>query len=269
MAKPVLPDELWELIRPPIPPHPPQPKGGRPFLADRQVLTGILFVLTTGIPREDLPQEMGGGCGLTWRDRLRDRPAAGVWDRIHPVSLARLRGADRIDFGRSIGDAGHVRAGGGGEATGPGPVDRSRPGSQHAIITDGRGVPLVIETIPADTPGANLTVPSVDAVPPIAGRPGRPRNRPDRARGARGFDEGGQRQEVRDRGIDPELAKRRAPHGSGPGVSRRVVERTISWFHQFRRSRVRFEPRDDIHQGLCNLAEVLITDRFLVLYRLI
>ena len=165
-------------------------------------------------------------------------------------------------------DTGHVRAVGGGEQTGPSPVDRSRPGSKHAIVTDGQGVPLVIETIPANTPDANLTVPLIDAVPPIAGKPGRPRNRPDRAMGDRGFDDEGQRQELRDRGIDPELAKRRTPHGSGLGVYRWVVERTIRWFHQFRRLRVRFDPRHDIHQGLCNLAEVLITYRFLVLFGL-
>ena len=53
MAKPLLPDELWKLIEPLIPPHPPQPQGGRPFLDDRKVLTGIIFVLKTGIPWED------------------------------------------------------------------------------------------------------------------------------------------------------------------------------------------------------------------------
>ena len=74
---------------------------------------------------------------------------------------------------------------------------------------------------------------------------------------------------VEQRGIDPELAKRRTPHGSGLGVYRWVVERTISWFHQFRRLRLRFEPRDDIHPGLGNLAEILITCRFLVLFGLV
>ena len=134
------------------------------------------------------------------------------------------------------------------------------------IVTDGRGAPLVIDTVPANTPDANLAVPALDAVPPIAGQPGHPRSRPDRAMGDRGFDDEGQRQELRRRGIDPELAKRRTPHGSGLGVYRWVVERTISWFHQFRRLRVRYDRRDDIHQGLCDLAEVLITFRFLVLY---
>ena len=128
---------------------------------------------------------------------------------------------------------------------------------------------MVIDTIPANTPDANQAVPLVDAVPPIAGKPGHPRNRPDHAMGDRGFDDEEERQKLRDRGIDPELAKRRTPHGSGLGVYRWVVERTISWFHQFRRLRVRFEPRDDIHQGLCNLAEILITFRFLVLYGLV
>ena len=111
MAKPLLPDELWELIEPLLPPHPPQPKGGRPFLDDRKVLTGIIFVLKTGIPWEDLPQEMGCGCGMTCWNRLRDWQAAGVWDALHLLLLDRLRGAERIDFSpRVLVDSGSVRA---------------------------------------------------------------------------------------------------------------------------------------------------------------
>jgi transposase len=269
MAKPLLPDELWERIRPLIPPHPPQPKGGRPPRDDRKVLTGIIFLLKTGLPWEDLPQEMGCGCGMTGWNRLRDWQAAGIWDKIQRILWAHLRGADRLDFSRFIADTGHVRAVGGGEQTGPSPVDRSKPGSKHAVLTDGQGVPLVIETIPANTPDANQAVPLVDAVPPITGKPGRPRQRPDRAMGDRGFDDEEERDKLRARGIDPELAQRRTPHGSGLGVYRWVVERTISWSHQFRRLRVRYDRRDDIHQGLCDLAQVLITFRFLELYGLV
>src|SRR5947207_1430032 len=124
MAKPLLPDDLWSRIEPLLPPHPPHPKGGRPFLDDRKVLTGIIFILKTGLPWEDLPQEMGCGCGMTCWNRLRDWQAAGLWDQIHPVLLAHLRHADRIDFRRFIVDSSHVRAVGGGEATGPSPVAR-------------------------------------------------------------------------------------------------------------------------------------------------
>ena len=141
MAKPLLPDELWVLIQPLIPPHRPQPEGGRPFLDDRKVLTGIIFILKTGSPWEDLPQEMGCGCGMTCWNRLRDWQAAGVWDQIHQILLDHLRSADRIDFERFIVDTSHVRAVGGGEETGPSPVDRSKLGSKHAILTDGQGVP--------------------------------------------------------------------------------------------------------------------------------
>ena len=84
--------------------------------------------------------------------------------------------------------------------------------------------------------------------------------------GDRGFDDEEQRQELRDRGMDPELAKRRTPHGSDLGVYRWVVERTLSWFHQFRRLRVRYDRRGDIHQGLSDLAQILITFRFLERY---
>ena len=263
MAKPLLPDELWERIRPLIPPHPPQPKGGRPPLDDRKVLTGIIFILKTGLPWEDLPQEMGCGCGMTGWNRLRDWQAAGVWDRIPRILLAHLRGADKLDFSRFIADTGHVRAVGGGEQTGPSPVDRSKPGSKHAVLTEGQGVPLVIDTIPANTPDANQAVPLVDAVPPIAGKPGRPRKRPDRAMGDRGFDDEEERDKLRARGIDPELAKRRTPHGSGLGVYRWVVERTLSWLHSMGRLRRRLSRATEIHDALLRLTCGLICLTFL------
>ena len=64
MAKPILPDELWTIIEPLIPVHTPSPKGGRPRLDNRATLTGILFVLRTGLLWEYLPQELGCGSGM-------------------------------------------------------------------------------------------------------------------------------------------------------------------------------------------------------------
>ena len=81
MAKPLLPDELWVLIQPLIPPHPPQPEGGRPFLDDRKVLNGDhLHPQDRLCPGRSLPQEMGCGCGMTCWNCLRDWQAAGVLD---------------------------------------------------------------------------------------------------------------------------------------------------------------------------------------------
>ena len=110
MAKVVVSDELWEHIEPLLPPEPPKPKGGRPKIPDRQVLSGILFVLKTGIGWEDLPQEMGCGSGMTCWRRLRDWEQAGVWDRLHRLLLDRLRQADRIDWSRAVVDSASLRA---------------------------------------------------------------------------------------------------------------------------------------------------------------
>src|SRR5947208_6193697 len=126
MAKPLLPDQLWELIQPLIPPHPPQPKGGRPWLDPRKVLTGIIFVLKTGIPWEDLPQEMGCGSGMSCLNYLKAWQAAGVWVSLHQLLLQELEDADKIDWDRGAVDDTRVRALGGGEDTGPNSTDRGK-----------------------------------------------------------------------------------------------------------------------------------------------
>ncbi len=110
MAKPLLPDELWERIEPLLPKERPKPKGGRPRVADRAALTGILFVLKTGTPWEYLPQEMGCGCGMTCWRRLRDWHAAGVWKKIWQALLDELGEADLIDWSTSAIDSCSVRA---------------------------------------------------------------------------------------------------------------------------------------------------------------
>ena len=106
MAKPLVTDELWEIIQPLLPP--PRPRRfdhpGRKPVGDRPCLTGILFVLKTGLPWEDLPREMGCGCGMTCWRRLQEWQHAGVWIKLHAVLLARLRGADRIDWSRAAVD---------------------------------------------------------------------------------------------------------------------------------------------------------------------
>jgi transposase len=112
MAKPILDDDLWALIGPHLPP--PKPRRfrfpGRKPIGNRQALTGILFVLRTGIPWEMLPKELGCGSGMTCWRRLRDWTNAGVWPRIHRLLLSYLRQADKIDWSRGVIDSASVRA---------------------------------------------------------------------------------------------------------------------------------------------------------------
>ena len=114
MARQLVSDELWELVEPLIPKVERRYRfPGRKRIDDRMVLTGILFVLQTGIPWEYLPREMGCGSGVTCWRRLREWQDAGVWRRLHELLLARLHRADLIDWERAVVDSSHVRAVGG------------------------------------------------------------------------------------------------------------------------------------------------------------
>ena len=112
MSRELVSDELWELIEPILPPPKRRRRrypGRKPF-DRRRVLTGILFVLRSGIPWEMLPQEMGCGSGMTCWRYLRDWQRKGVWQRIHKLLLAKLREADSIDWSRAVVDSASVRA---------------------------------------------------------------------------------------------------------------------------------------------------------------
>ena len=110
MSKPLVSDALWAVVAPLLPPEPPKPKGGRPRVPDRAALTGILFVLQSGLPWELLPQELGCGSGITCWRRLRDWQAAGVWAKLHQVLLDRLGETGQIDWSRVSVDAQGVPA---------------------------------------------------------------------------------------------------------------------------------------------------------------
>lgn len=96
-------------------------------------------------------------------------------------------------------------------------------------------------------------IPLVDAIPAIRGKPGRPLSRPKEVLGGRGYDSHLYRQTLSARGIASALAKRNTEHGSGLGVCRYVVEQTLALLHQFRRLRVRYDKRDDVHESFMQL----------------
>ena len=128
MGKLLVPDELWALVEPILPKHTPSPKGGQPRTSDRVCLTGILFVLKTGLPWEDFPQEMGC-CGMTLWNRLDEWRKAGVWEKLHRLLLDKLRGEDAIDFCRVVVDSASVRAVHGGKKPAPAPWTAARTGA--------------------------------------------------------------------------------------------------------------------------------------------
>jgi transposase len=124
MGRELVSNDLWTVIEPLLPPEPPKPQGGRPWVSDRQALVGILFVLLTGCPWEAIPRELGCGSPMTCWRRLRDWQRAGVWAQLHRVLLERLDGSRRLDWSRASVDSASVPAPGGRsdgpESDGPG-----------------------------------------------------------------------------------------------------------------------------------------------------
>jgi transposase len=110
MAFSLVPEELWTEVEPLLPPEPPKPKGGRPRVPDRACLTGIVFVLHSGMSWNMVPLELGCGSGVTCWRRLRDWTAAGVWPAVHQRLLDTLNRLGEIDWSRAVIDSGSVRA---------------------------------------------------------------------------------------------------------------------------------------------------------------
>lgn len=131
------------------------------------------------------------------------------------------------------------------------------------MITDGQGIPLAAQLTGANAHDITQLKPLVQAIPALQGQRGRPRRRPERVQGDRGYDSQPHRAWLRALGIQPLLAKRNVPHGSGLGVYRWVVERTLAWLHQFKRLRIRYERRPELHQAFLSLGCALICWRSL------
>ncbi|MDG4790217.1 IS5 family transposase [Micromonospora sp. WMMD1102] len=261
----MVPDGLWQRIEPLLPKRERNPRHpGRKRIPDRQVLCGILFVLHTGIQWEFLPQQLGFGSGMTCWRRLEEWNRAGVWQRLHELLLAELQAAGKLDWSRAVIDSSHVRAARRGFKSGPSPVDRARPGSKHHVLTEGAGIPLAVSLTGGNRHDVTELLPLIDKIPPVRSRRGRPRRRPDQLFGDRAYDHDKYRRAVRAKGIRPRIARRGQPQGSGLGVVRWVIERTIAWYHGMKRLRIRWERRDDIHEAFLALATCIITYRHVV-----
>jgi transposase len=203
MSNPILSDDLWHRLKPFIP----KPNGkrhvqfaGRKPCEPRRILTGILFVLHTGIPWRWLPATGDFPCGQTCLRHLRQWHRAGIWQRIFETLLAELQATHRIDWYRALVDSSSVRAPCGGAKTGPNPTDRRKSGSKHHVLTDGNGIPLALTLTGANRHDVTQLLPLVDSIPHVRGKPGAPRFRPKHVQGDRAYDSEPHRRELKKRG---------------------------------------------------------------------
>ncbi len=148
----IVSDELWELIEPVLPRKERSRPGGRRRHPDRQTLSGILFVLHTGIAWRQLPLELGFGSGVTCWRRLDEWQRLGVWERLHRLLLERLRAAGQIEWTRAVADSSHVQA------------KRGAPRRARARLTAGGWAPNTTSSLtkagsrsPSRSPAATTT----------------------------------------------------------------------------------------------------------------
>lgn len=160
-------------------------------------------------------------------------------------------------------DSPFARAFGGVEGRGPNPTDRGRPGVKHHALVERRGIPVAIAVTPANTPEVNELLPPVDSAGPRDEQTGEPEHRPERVYADRAYDSEPHRDELRERNIEPKLAKRRTEHGSGLGVYRWVAERFFAREHGFRKLRLVTEKTEEMPFAFLNLAAALICFRSL------
>ena len=206
---------------------------------------------------------MGCGSGMSCWRRLRDWQDVGIWQVIHFVLLDWLARYGQIDWSRAVVDGSSIRAVFGGVRRDRIQLTGANSGSKRHLICDGRGIPLAIQLTGANRNDSQQALALVDAIPSLQGARGHPRHRPNCVLGDRGYDAESIRQGVRARHIVPWLAKRNTEHGSGLGRWRWVVERAFAWLNQFRRLRVRYEKRADIHEAFLFLGCAVICWRSL------
>jgi len=137
-------------------------------------------------------------------------------------------------------------------------VDWGKPGAKHHLITDAHGIPLTGSETAANVNDVTEFAPLVHKLPDVAGKVGHPRRKPDALQGDLAYDSEPHRQGLREMGIEPVLPEKGIDEGAGLGETRWPVERTLSWVHQNRRLRIRYERRPDIHQAFLTLALIKI-----------
>lgn len=258
-----LPDAFLEYVVQLLPPQvSPGCQGGRPPIEHAVALRVIWFVLTVGCRWRDVPKELGCS-GETVRTRLREWEHAGIWKRVHEQILSELNKRESLQLETAIIDSAQVRAFGGGDRSGPSPVDRRKPGTKYTVLTDAGGTPLVIQTAPANMSDHRQILSTVIRFPQIGGKQGRPRKLPRRLYADAGYDSDSTRAVLIAMGVGPHIRRRKAPHGSHLGKVRWVVERTISWIKGLRRMRIRYDRHPVIIDAWNHLALAAVCFRIL------
>ena len=258
----LLTEAQWQKIAPLLPKPPKQRKGGRPWIQNRRVLEGILWILRSGARWQDLPEKFPHP-STCWR-RLRDWEERGVWLNIWRTFLSELNQRQQLKWSESFLDGSFASAKKGAAESEKPSGARGRSG----WYCDGQGLPLGVRLESASPSEVTLAEATLAEVR-VPRRKGRPRQKPGRVIADRGYDSDPLRQRLKKRGIELIAPYRKNNQGrryqDGRKLRRykrrRIVERTHAWLGQFRRLLVRHEHLLSTYRAFFYLACFWITLR--------
>ncbi|MGW0662181.1 IS5 family transposase [Streptodolium elevatio] len=254
----IVPDGLWEVVEPLLPPARVRPQGGGTAnIDDEAVFAAVVYVLTSGCAWRHLPPCFGASKSTVHR-RFTIWSESGLWGRLHRRLRELLADAGLVDLSRVLVDTAHVRAKKGGELTGPSPVDRGEPGSKLHVLSDRAGLPLVIGVSAGNCHDSNGLKPLVEALlakhDPHRGRPWKP----GKLHADKAYDNPPLRKWLRGRRIGVRIARKGVDTSQRLGRHRWAVERTVSWLTGYRRLTIRYESKSDLFLAFLTLAAALI-----------
>ncbi len=266
MERHELTDQQWEQIRPLLPPER-SGKKGHPYKGHRHIINGILWILATGAPWRDLPERYHPWS--TVANRLYDWRRAGIWQQV--LTAIQHAGDTRgeLDWSLHFVDGtvirAHQHAAGAQRKHGEQALGRSRGGftTKLHVRSDRQGKPLTLLLTAGQQHEQTMFVPLLQA--PSVKRPGRgrPRQRPQRVSGDKGYSSHRIRRYLRHRGIGVVIPhksneRRRGPFDRAAYRERNVIERLINRLKQFRRVATRYEKLAANFLTMVTLAAILL-----------
>jgi len=258
----MLPDELWEYIKPLIPKHPPSPKGGRPRANDRHVADAIFFLLKTGSQWKCLPHFFGVSSSVV-HQRFKEWTGARVFSDAWKNTLKTLDKANGVKWRWQAADGAMTKAPLGGEGTGHNPTDRAKLGTKRCLLTDQNGIPLSIIATGANRHDMKMLRDTLDEI--IIKKPSGKTVRQGLCLD-KGFDypelhslikKKHYNDHIKTRSDEIKMKKRNPRYKA----RRWVVERTHSWLNRFRRILIRWEKKLSHYLSFLSLACALIVVR--------
>ena len=197
-------------------------RTGRPPMPTIEVVEALHFFVREGVQWRELRATAGRASGSTLRRRLDDWSATAVLRRVHVALVRMVRAGPEAAPWDVVVDSCSVRAKRGGELTGPNPTDRGKAGTKYHVVVSTDGIPLGAIPSAANVHDTRLFPHLLHLAQVVCAAIGR-------LYADAAYDGAENRGLCLRGGIQPHIRRVGAPHGSGLGAVRCVVEHDCAW----------------------------------------